>query len=261
MATLGTIALTLADWAKRVDPDGKVDKDLADLNGNTSAFRMSEDTAFLEAMNQEMADTLFYGNTDVDPEKFLGLAPRFNDLDAENGGQIVSASGAGSDNTSIWIVSWSDQTCHLTFPKGSKAGLTHTNMGEVTLEDAAGGRYQGYRSHYQWKVGLVLRDWRFVSRIANIDVSALATAGASGYSGPDLVNLMIDGINRLENTRRGKIALYCNKTVKTALDKIAANKANVNLTIETVGGKPQTQFWGYPIRRCDSILNTEAVVS
>ena len=155
MATIGTTALTLADWAKRVDPDGKIDhivdilsetneilddalwvegnlptghrttvrtglptaawrqlnygiqpsksttkqitdacgmleayaeidKELADLNGNTSAFRTSEDTAFLEAMNQEMVDTLFYGNTDVDPEKFLGLAPRFNDLAAED---------------------------------------------------------------------------------------------------------------------------------------------------------------------------------
>ena len=134
MATpLSTNALTLADWAKRQDPDGKVpvvaellsqsneiledavfmegnlptghrvvirtglptvywrsinqgvprsksttaqvdescgmleayaavDRDLAMLNGNTAQFRLSEDTAFLEAMNQTQAGTMFYGH-------------------------------------------------------------------------------------------------------------------------------------------------------------------------------------------------------
>ena len=38
----------------------EVDKDLAMLNGNTAQFRLSEDTAFLEAMNQTQATTLFY---------------------------------------------------------------------------------------------------------------------------------------------------------------------------------------------------------
>jgi hypothetical protein len=30
-------------------------------------------------MNQTMASTLFYGNTDVNPERFMGLAPRLLD--------------------------------------------------------------------------------------------------------------------------------------------------------------------------------------
>ena len=37
----------------------EVDKDLAMLNGNTAQFRLSEDTAFLEAMNQTQAETMF----------------------------------------------------------------------------------------------------------------------------------------------------------------------------------------------------------
>ena len=133
MATLANTALTLADWAKRTDPEGRVpvvaellsqtneiledclfvegnlptghrvvirtglptvywralnqgiqnsksttaqvdescgilearsevDKDLAELNGNTAQFRLSEDQAFLEAMNQTQASTLFSAN-------------------------------------------------------------------------------------------------------------------------------------------------------------------------------------------------------
>ena len=69
------------------------------------------------------------------------------------------------------------------FAKGLLAGngnqrddgaVRRGDLGEDTLTDAAGGRYQGYRTHYKWDIGAVLRDWRFVVRIANIDASDLA---------------------------------------------------------------------------------------
>src|SRR3990172_1769088 len=200
MATLGTNVLTLADWAKRLDPDGKVpsivellsqtneilmdmqwiegnlptghrttvrtglptaawrllnqgvtpsksrtvqideatgmleawsevDKDLAELNGNTAAFRLSEAQAFIESMNIEMAQTLFYGNSSTSPEEFTGLAIRYSDLSADNAQNIVSGSGVGADNSSIWLVCWGANTVHGIFPKGSKAGLVHEEIG------------------------------------------------------------------------------------------------------------------------------------
>src|SRR3990170_5200595 len=39
----------------------EVDKALADLNGNTAAFRMSEEVGHIEGMNQEFSQTLLYG--------------------------------------------------------------------------------------------------------------------------------------------------------------------------------------------------------
>ncbi len=56
-----------------------IDKDLADLGGDVGALRLSEDMAFFQSMNHEMVQTLFYGNTDTDPEEFMGLSPRFGD--------------------------------------------------------------------------------------------------------------------------------------------------------------------------------------
>ena len=50
-----------------------LDKKLAELNGNSAQFRLSEDTAFLEAMNQAFASGLFYGNPGTDPKQFLGF--------------------------------------------------------------------------------------------------------------------------------------------------------------------------------------------
>ena len=52
-----------------------VDRKLVDISNNAAEFRLQEDRAFLESMNQEMASTLFYGSK-AEPEKFIGLAPR-----------------------------------------------------------------------------------------------------------------------------------------------------------------------------------------
>src|SRR5512146_2847170 len=75
----------------------EVDVDLAALNGDVGAFRLSEAAAFIESMNQEMASTLFYGNSSTDPEQFMGLAPRFDTISGANSGKnIVNGGGSGS---------------------------------------------------------------------------------------------------------------------------------------------------------------------
>ena len=234
----------------------EVDKKLADLNGNRAEFRMSEDRAFIEAMNQEMASTLFYGNPVANPERFLGLAPRYNDLSADNGENILTGGGSGSDNTSVWLVAWSQNTCHGIFPKGSKAGLQHEDLGQVTLHDDEGGLFEGYRTHYQWDCGLSLRDWRYAVRVANIDVSDL-----SGETPADLIDLMSEAIERIPNVQTGKAAFYMNRKVRSALRQQIRDKSNVNLTLDDVAGRKVLSFDGIPVRRCDALLSTEAAVS
>jgi len=253
----------ITDTCGMLEAYAEVDKALADLNGNTAEFRLSEDRAFIEAMNQEMAKTVFYGDTKVYPERFVGLAPRYNSLSgAETSANVISAGGSGSDNTSLWLVVWGENTVHGIFPKGSKAGLQHNDLGEVTLIDANGGKYQGYRTHYKWDCGLTVRDWRYVVRICNIDVSDLLTAGETSDSSANLINLMIKAVNKVPNVRMGRAAWYCNKEVKTALEIKAMNKTNAQLTIQDLqNGLTVTRFLGIPVRRCDAILNTEAAIA
>lgn len=235
----------------------EVDKALADLNGNSAAWRLSEDRAFLEGLNQTMASTIFYGDSSLDPERFMGLVPRFSSKSAENGQNILDAGGTGNDNTSIWLIEWGPTSCHGIYPKGSKAGLQNRDLGEQTLFDANGGRYQGYRSHYKWDAGLTLRDWRRVVRIANIDVSDL-TKNAS--AGADLIDLIVQAIELMPSSTLGRRAIYCNRTIRSFLRRQITNKENVNLTLETVAGKHVVTFDGLPVRRTDAILNTEARV-
>lgn len=236
----------------------EVDKALADLNGNSAAWRLSEDRAFIEGMNQTMATTLFYGDSSVDPEKFMGLAPRYNSLSAENAMNIIDAGGTGNDNASIWLTVWGPNTCHSIYPKGSPAGLQSRDLGEHTLIDAAGGRYQGYRTHYKWDLGLTLRDWRYVVRIANIDVSDLTKNAASGA---DLIDFMTQALELVPNLGMGRPAFYMPRKIRSFLRRQIANKvASSTLTMEEIAGKKVVAFDGVPCRRTDALLLTEARV-
>lgn len=237
----------------------QVDKDLAELNGNTAAFRLSENMAFIEALNQAMADTLFYGDTGINPERFLGLAPRFSDIGAgspDNADNIIDAAGTGTDNTSIWLVGWGPNTVHGIYPKGSTAGLVHEDLGLDTVRDASGRAYRAYQDRYQWKCGMALRDWRYVVRICNIDVSDLTKNAGSGA---DLIDLMTRALERIHSLNGVTPVFYCNRTVRSFLRRQTVNKvASSTLQYDTVGGKPALRFAEVPIKRVDRILTNEA---
>lgn len=239
----------------------EVDVELARLNGNESAFRLSEAQAFIEAMNQEMAQTLFYGNSGISPEEFTGLSIRYSSSTAGNGQNVLKAGGAGSDNTSMWLIVWGQNTIHGIYPKGSRAGLAHKDLGEVTIENAngiGGARMQALRDHWQWKCGIALRDWRYAVRICNIDVSNLVAESSAA----DLIKWMIKAVHRIPALGMGRAAFYCNRTVYQMLDIQAQNKAvNTLTTGNDAAGRPFTAFRGIPIRKCDQILETEALVS
>lgn len=241
----------------------EVDKALADLNDNAAAFRLSEDRAHIEGMNQELTDTLIFGDESTEPEAFTGLAPRFNLTTAANGENIILGGGAGVDNASIWLIVWSPNTVHGIIPKGSTAGLQSTDLGEVTLEDASGGsntgRMQAYRTHYRWDAGLSVRDWRYIVRIPNIDKSALTADASAGANLPDL---MFQAMNQIPNLNMGRAAFYMSRTVMTFLRQQLSNATSGStLTVEMVGGAMVTRFQGIPIRRVDALAADEALVS
>lgn len=238
----------------------RIDVDLADLANNKADFRKSEDMAFLEAFHQTLANVLFYGDTDLTPEKFMGLSPRYDTPSAtktNSGYNMITGGGSGSDNTSIWLVVWGNRKIHGIFPKGSKAGFRHIDDGIQIVQDAASGIYKVYQSHFKWDIGLTVRDWRYVVRICNIDVSNLTKAAASGA---DLVNLLVQAVE-IPPDLNGSPAIYCSRTIKSFLRRQIKNTSNVNLTIDTVAGKRVLTFDGIPVRRTDQISEAEATIS
>jgi hypothetical protein len=239
------------------------------LNGNTSQFRLSEDVAFLEAMNQTQATTMFYGNPAIEPKSFLGLAARYSAAPGSSGiGQnIIEGGGTGSDNTSVYLVVWGDNTVYCPFPKGSTAGLMHEDLGEQTVYDG-NNRLQAYATRYQWKNGLVVKDWRYVVRIANIDVSDMSNASGTQAStvATQLIKLMTRAMYRIPNMAMGRAAFYMNRTVHGGLSIQAMDRAQNVLSVQqglSQFGTPYSwlSFLGVPCRRVDALINAEARLS
>lgn len=268
------------DTCGNLEAESQIDVDLAALNGGTAGFRLSESYAFIEGMTQQMATTLFYGNTAVNPERFTGLTPRYNTVNtatALSAANVIDAGGVGSDNTSIWIVTWGENTTAGITPAGKPTGLQHNDMGKQRVQDvsqtfATGAYYYAWVDHFKWELGLAVRDWRYNVRIANIDVSDLATVNAA-----NIINALVRGLNRLPTTgagqtttqtsdapsiqgAMGRTVIYANRTVKTYLELQAMNKTNVLLQLMQFNGQPITTFRQVPIRTSDALLNTEARV-
>lgn len=242
---------TLEAWSE-------VDVLEAKLSGNPAAYRASEAAPFVEAMSQELASTILYGNQNLEPETFSGFAPRYTAL----GQNVLSGGGSGADNSSIWVVGWGAQTVFGVVPKGLPAGIHHEDLGIETVETTAGiagNRMRAYREFWQWYAGLVVRDWRFVVRIANIDISVLIANSAPA----DLTLLMTKALYRLPNMTSGRVAIYMNRTVAEFLDIQRSDtvQSGGGITYENVDGKTRMSFRGIPIRIVDSILETEAAVS
>lgn len=236
-----------------------IDEGLLKLNGNSAAWLASEERPFVESMGQTMSQTLWYEDGSVHPERFMGFAPRFSSLSAANGKNIIDAGGTGSDNTSIWLVVWGSDTVHCIYPKGMMAGLQKTDLGIQTVSDEKGNRYEAHETKYQWYNGLVVRDWRYVVRIANIDVNSLTKDLSKGANLPDL---MADALEMVPNLK-GRPAFYMNRNTRRILRGQIQKSSQYTITQEQVGGKRVTKFGdgdGVPVRISDTLLNTEARV-
>lgn len=243
-----------------------VDTRLLKLSSNPGALRLGEAMAHLEAMNQEMATGLFYHDTATTPEKFKGLAARYGTLGGGGAGnQIVDAGGTGSDNTSIWFVTWGDHATHLLYPKGTRAGVEREDKGEQRVTDANGDAYYVKEETFEWHMGVAVKDWRYNARVANIDVSNVLAGTV------DVYKFMISAYYKLQSRRMdsksSRMAIYMNRTILEALDQLSSGigstgvRDNVlRLTKAELEGKEVTMFRGIPIREVDAILNSEARV-
>ena len=172
-------------------------------------FRMSEGVAFAEAMRQKVATTLFYGNSNINPDEFNG-------------------------------------------------GLSHEDLKTYMAQDPDGRKYQVVGDKYNWRCGLAVRDWRGIVRIANVPVAALGKRkGQNGFV--DMQKLTIEAKNLMPQHLRQKAVWYANADVLTALELQNSDAGNVQLQYgEFFDSK--AVLHGRPVRQCDAILSSEAVL-
>jgi hypothetical protein len=274
---------TIEDVCAMLEGRNEIDQDLANLNGNTAAFRMSEALAFIEAMNQQFAKSIIYGDTTTNKDDVLGLAPRFASKSAtiQTSANIIDAGGVGTDNTSVWLVVAGQNTVTGIYPKGSQAGLKQEDLGVIDAFDASNNRFRAFAELWQWKYGLHVKDWRYVVRIANIDVSdAVGQTGTQAITAATWLNkLMVRAFARIPSMGMGTPFFLANRTVKEMLSIGAMDKSQNVLAFGpginqfgtvapgSVAGSGtgisggQLSFMGVPVLTCDQILTTEAQIT
>lgn len=265
----GTVA-QITDSMSLLETWSTCDKKLLDLQpGNAEGVRMSEATGFVEAMGQKAAELLIYGDAAEDDKEFNGLDPRYTSLTGNIADNMLSAGGSGSDNTSIWLVGWGGDKVFGIYPQGSVAGLQHVDHGLQVVHDSnntvGGLKLAAYEDQYTWDMGLVVKDWRYVARICNIDVSDMKTL-ANEQELTDYANniqyQMTRATHRIPSLTACNPVFYCTRTTLESFDVMSQALSNANVfATKDVNGETVQTFRGIPIKACDQILHTEAAIS
>lgn len=252
-----------------------VDTRLLEIAKNPAALRESEGRSFLESMAQEAETGFFYHDVVTTPEKFKGMAARYNTLAGSvNSRQVINGGGVQSDNTSAWFITWGENSTSLIHPEGTMAGVNSEDMGRQRVTDALGNPYYVKEEMFRWHLGVAVRDYRYNVRVANIDVSDVIAGTV------DIYKFLRQGYHRLQNVyasayrnkdgtpntnaaAEGRTVLYMNRTLLEALDATQTNQANAALQLRPMEleGKIVQSYRGIPIQVTDALLNTEAPVT
>lgn len=263
----------IEETAALLEDFSRVDRELAILSGDVNAYRLREGKPHIIGMGHKMAQTVFYGNANIDPKGFTGLAPRYNTLNtavSATAANVISAGGSGSNLRSIWLVGWSEDTITGIFPKNTRGGLDHEDATNASgtgahgfpaaaaLSDANGNKFMGYEDHWIWRCGLMVKDWRYAVRIANIDPTALTLSAATG---PNLTDLMTQAVEQIESLSGVRAAFYVPRALRAYLRRQIQEKKGAFLSWDEVGGKRIMHFGEVPVRRTDALNVAEAQVS
>lgn len=218
-----------------------VDVALVDSMPSPAMFRQGEVDAFIEGLGQTIVSDILYADANADPDSMHGLAARMGTTD---GRFVIDGSGTGSDVTSIYVVTWGQNTAHLIYPKNMMAnkGVQHEDKGQVTSETSSG-LIEVYRDHFVIRCGLVVRHPRAIGRVANIETSGAANT----FDEDDLIALL----NNMETGPGTRI--YLNDVIATQAQIRMKDKNNVNWTPggSALSGEPIMYFQGVPVRKME----------
>lgn len=241
----------------------KVDEEILRLAGaNAAGVRQRKDAKFIEAMSQSVADEIFYGSLADDDLGFNGFTTLFNSLstypnnDSSWYYNVINAGGSGGDTTSIWVVEWGADKCHLIYPKGTQGGIEINDLGKQLISGyTASTQYIAYVTQFKWRCGLFVADERCVQRVANIEPDGTSNI----FSDDDLITM----INRLPDMGENSMTrIYCNRSIRTQMDIRVKDKNNVNYYADKDAfGKPVMYFRGIPVQVCDALVETETAAA
>jgi hypothetical protein len=247
----------------------ETDVELARINGNQMAFRASEERSFMQQLNITAADAIMYASTKVNPERIHGFTPRFDSLSGGNGDNILNfdlfhtTAAVGNDQRSIWFITWGEDTCHLIYPKGTVGGIESRDMGEQYVEDPVDHtlKFLAWVTEWNWRLGLAIKDWRYIVRICNVDTTAAQVTEYVQTEPEALAEAMTEAYNRLYDLNTGRTVIYMSRQLKSYIERARLFRANVEFSPVDWHGVQVTGFRGLPIVAIDALNTDENLVA
>jgi hypothetical protein len=244
------------------------DKRLVEIAADPAAYRLDRLKATMEGLNQQLASSLIYDKESTTPERITGLAAYYSTINtstAKSAENVIDCKGSGTNEfQSIYLVGWGKEATSLIYPKGTKAGMEHTDRGIQRIIDGtgiAGAAFEAYEDVIDWTVGLAVRNWATGARACNIDMGDLTPTAATGTDIGLIMRRMQDYVFRYINKYRYSFLMsprmyrYLNEQRrKNVLD-------GGGLSFETVDGKRMAMFDGVPIRLVDAMETSETEVT
>jgi len=234
----------------------KVDEAIIDIypEGMQKKARMTEEKIFIRGLGKTMATAVVYGNRTTTPEQVNGFSTRYNLTTLAN---VQGGGDTGTATTSILVIDWGEDKVFFVYPNSSKTlGIDAEDLGKCTVVDAGGtNEFQAYRTLFKVHWGIVVRDDRYVQRVANIDPVYGQTKDLDPH-------MLINALNNLPDPEdTSGVVIYCNRDIKKSIDIKAYEKSNGFYVMPDIFGRPVSTFQGIPVRLHEAILSTETAIS
>lgn len=234
----------------------EVDEDLVNNSPNKAETLQNEQIAFIEGLGQDMAQDIFYGNHTKDPASIDGFATRRNKV---NNKTVFNMGGSTANKqTSVYLVKWGPQNVEYMYPRGASGlGVQVKDKGVQTVPAPDGqGEMEAYKTYFKVDYGIIVKRPEALIRIANIDMT---TGEFTDEQAQALVKKILKARAYLPQGD-GTVSILCNRDIMSVFDQATLSKANVVYTSQDPWGRPVNMLRDMRIRRCDAIVNTEAVV-
>lgn len=247
-----------------------VDAKALELSGHPEAMRMNAAKGQIQSIGKLFEETFWTGDEADDDREFFGVYSRYTTL----GDNVLSCGGTGSDQSSVWLINWSDDV-HLIYPEHCMSGVQHydhskrpwavTGSGFGDTTNIVQTTITAYVDQWTWDAGLVVADDRQIVRIANLEHDGMVALN-EGQALTDSTNLLFNmarAVQRLPNQGQdGRPAFYMPRSVYEEFTVQALRRTTDNVfKTEDVDGKMMTTFYGIPLRISDRLGYTEAQVS
>lgn len=250
---------TVTETCVEIAARGIVDMSELDLAPNAAAYLMTENRPHMAALGEDFAASIFYGSNNAGSQGsgILGFANRMGTLKSE---RVIDFGGTGQNLTSIYCIKWDATEVGGIYPKNASAGIKVITKSNEHVPDRDGKMFLAHVTDYKWFVGLKVRDYRYMARLANIDRDVLLTDETARR---ELFRKMILLKNKIHHVDRGRVVFYADSEIFNALEIAAFEKENAQIGYKS-GITSDTRilsFSGIPIKKNDCMNGPEKKVA